>query len=351
MKTADSGPAPPCSVIVPTHNRVGSVLRLLDSLSRQEMPAGDFEVIVVDDGSTDSTWKALVDLETPYALRILRQRNQGPAVARNAAIREAKGETIVFLDDDVVAAPDLLSRHLDAQAETLGGCVAIGVMAMDEGRRVSPWVDWELRSLRRQYDRMLNHEYEPTPRQFYTANASAPRRALMDAGLFDPFFRRSEDIELAHRLMKHGLRFRFLSDAIIHHDPQRPFSAWKRMVRAFGYYDVIMWRKEGDDYLQRRVRYEYSVRKRPVQLLARLLAGRRRLVWTFITSAALAARFAAAVRPGRLDRIGFSAVYNVLYWQGVCEAMGSRRELLASVGITHQTVKEARPLPDGGHLE
>jgi glycosyltransferase involved in cell wall biosynthesis len=302
------------------------------------MQPSDFEVLVVDDGSTDGTWKALIEKETPYALRVFRQRNQGPAVARNAAIQEARGDTVVTIDDDVVAAPDLLLRHLDAQAEEPGGCVAIGVMARREGGKLAPWLDWELQSLRRQYDRMLNHEYEPTPRQFYTANASAPRRALLEAGLFDPFFRRSEDIELAHRMMKRGLTFRFLPDAIVYHEPQRSFTAWKRMVRAFGYYDVVMWRKEGEDYLLRRVRFEYSVRRRAVQLLARLLVGRTWLLSAFVASVASGARLVRAARPSALDRLGFSAVYSVLYWQGVCEALGRRQEFLTSVGAPRRTV-------------
>src|SRR5262245_25867711 len=93
--------APDLSIVVPTYNRRAGIERFLRALEEQTFPATRFEVVVVDDGSTDGTDAALAAMQTPYRLRVLHQENAGPAAARNAGLREAQGRLIVFLDDDV----------------------------------------------------------------------------------------------------------------------------------------------------------------------------------------------------------------------------------------------------------
>src|SRR5258707_10281865 len=96
------------SVVIPTYNRCASLRRLLDALARQTLSADRFEVIVVDDGSSDGTRELLRTLKTPYALVSIEQPNQGPGAARNRGVRAASGDLILFLDDDVVPMDDLL---------------------------------------------------------------------------------------------------------------------------------------------------------------------------------------------------------------------------------------------------
>lgn len=88
------------SVIIPTYNRVESLRRTLRSLGEQSYPTDAFEVIVVDDGSTDETRTVEQDVY-PFALRYLRQHNQGEHLARNAAARTSAAQVLVFLDDDI----------------------------------------------------------------------------------------------------------------------------------------------------------------------------------------------------------------------------------------------------------
>src|SRR4051794_3983148 len=103
----------PCvSVVVPTFNRRAGLERLLRALAIQTYPADLFEVVVVDDGSTDGTYAHLRRLVLPFTSRYYRQRNQGPAAARNLGVHHARGRLLVFLDDDVAPVRSLLAEYV-----------------------------------------------------------------------------------------------------------------------------------------------------------------------------------------------------------------------------------------------
>ena len=109
--------APEVSVVVPTFNRIDTLPEVLDALARQE-GAPSFEVIVVDDGSTDDTarWLAARPADD-LPLRTLRQENRGPAAARNAGVAVARGEWVAFLGDGIVPEKGhpLAPRHRDSR--------------------------------------------------------------------------------------------------------------------------------------------------------------------------------------------------------------------------------------------
>jgi glycosyltransferase involved in cell wall biosynthesis len=95
------------SVIIPTYNRKASLLRLLDSLTDQTLPVANFEVIVVDDGGSDGSAEAL-QLQYPFAVHFLRQKNQGVTAARNYGSEFSKGDYLIFMDDDIELSSDAL---------------------------------------------------------------------------------------------------------------------------------------------------------------------------------------------------------------------------------------------------
>lgn len=102
------------SVVIPTYNRKSALARTLNSIFSQKFEPNEFEVIVVVDGSTDGTAELLRELKPPCAFRVIEQPNRGQAAARNEGWRSAVGQTILFLDDDMLCNPLLLSQHLDA---------------------------------------------------------------------------------------------------------------------------------------------------------------------------------------------------------------------------------------------
>jgi glycosyltransferase involved in cell wall biosynthesis len=100
---------PRISVVIPTYNRLAYLREALDSIRVQTRPAD--EILVVDDGSTDATESVIGAMPPP--IRYIRQKNAGPAAARNRGIREATGDWVAFLDSDDLWTPDKLAAQMD----------------------------------------------------------------------------------------------------------------------------------------------------------------------------------------------------------------------------------------------
>ena len=110
---------PSVSAVIPTRNRGPFLERAIRSLAAQRYPSDRYEVIVIDDGSTDGTPEVLKRCLAEFpCMRVLTQRNRGPAVARNAGIRIATGEVILLMDDDCTChehwAFELTRAYVDA---------------------------------------------------------------------------------------------------------------------------------------------------------------------------------------------------------------------------------------------
>ncbi len=97
------------SVIIPTYNRKAWLRELLDSLAQQTYPADRFEVIVVDDGSSDGTGE-IAGQPFPFRLRYFRQTNQGDAAARNLGAQQSQADILLFLDDDILLEKNYLAH-------------------------------------------------------------------------------------------------------------------------------------------------------------------------------------------------------------------------------------------------
>ena len=103
------------SVIIPTYNRVEIVPKCIESLEAQSLDKSEFEVIIVDDGSTDRTGDVVsgIQASTKMVIHYIFQENKGPAGARNTGIKRAKGEVIWITGDDYVSDPQCLKEHLE----------------------------------------------------------------------------------------------------------------------------------------------------------------------------------------------------------------------------------------------
>ncbi len=121
--------APRLSVVVPVYNVSAFLAAFLGSLAAQTLPAGEFEIVAVDDGSTDASPALLAQYAARMPnLRVLRQENGGLSAARNSGLREVRGEWIAFADSDDIVAPGTYERWLgQAEVGTLDMVVGNGV--------------------------------------------------------------------------------------------------------------------------------------------------------------------------------------------------------------------------------
>lgn len=319
------------SVIVPTYNRRASLLRTLAALAQQSYSACLFEVIVVSDGSTDGSLEAARAARYPYALTLIEQPNRGPSAARNAGARAARGEALVFVDDDIEPVEEFLCRHAEAQASR-PDIVLIGPQSGVIERSTPSWIVWEHRMLERQYRNFTAGLWAVGPTNLYSGNVSVRREHLLAAGGFDERFTRQEDVELGFRLARRGLRFLFDARANGAHRSSRTFASWYRTPFEYGRRDVEMAR-DGEPGALGYARRHYAERSPLTRLLARVCIG-----VPVLEPVALAAASAAAKRGGGnpVSQRACSLAFNLRYLQGMCVELGGRRRLW-------ETLVEAQP--------
>jgi GT2 family glycosyltransferase len=203
------------SVIVPTYQRRAALARCLDALAAQTIGRDRFEVIVVDDGSAEPPRDVVARAVASLDVRLIEQENAGPAAARNAGARAARGAYLVFTDDD--CRPDAgWLRALDAMAERHPGC-AIG------GRVVNALGDGVYSSASQLLIEFLYDYFnvdESGGRFFITSNLALPAAEFHRIGGFDVSFplAAAEDRDLCDRWREAGLAMVYCDDAIVHHE-------------------------------------------------------------------------------------------------------------------------------------
>ncbi len=197
--------APLLSIVIATYNRAATLRHCLEALRYQTAAPdnGNFEVVVIDDGSTDATQSVVQEYKTYLPLFYERIRRAGPAVARNEGIRHSRGDILLFIDSDIVASPQLVSEHLGTHKRR-ADVVVTGP---------SIWVS----SLERLPRRARLWDLSTAP--FAAGNASVRKEHALKAGLFDESFTELgwEDIEFGIRLKKLGLRVFFNPRAVAYH--------------------------------------------------------------------------------------------------------------------------------------
>ena len=236
---------PAFSVVIPTFERPGTLLRVLEALGRQAGPP-EFEVVVVDDGSRDATPERLRALSPPYPFRFFRQDNSGPAAARNRGVEEARGRLVLFLGDDTVPEPGLLAVHAATHGEPRPHPVAVlGYTTWPRDRRVSPFLH-HINEYGLQFGYGLIDDPDCVPFNFfYTSNISLPRALLKAAGLFDTTFPHAawEDIEIAYRMMRMGMKILYRPAAVARHYHNITFASFRRRQEKAGEAAAIFYAK------------------------------------------------------------------------------------------------------------
>jgi GT2 family glycosyltransferase len=199
------------TVITPTYNRQPILEKCLIALEDQQLHSAEsYEILVVDDGSTDGTveWLAASSSQFPH-VRVVRQNHAGITAARNLGVNSAQGDIIVFVDSDVVVTKSFLEIH----AAALKSSIDSGDdRVFTYGRLIATC----------NFENPTTEQFKITDfsaAYFETNNVAIPRHWLLTAGLFDPDFTQYgwEDLEMGVRLKKMGLKIIKCPTAIGYH--------------------------------------------------------------------------------------------------------------------------------------
>jgi len=241
------------SVIIPTYNRKDILKKCLNALFSQTYPQSEYEIIVVDDGSTDGTEELVRTIinDSPCTLRYFKQRNKGPAAARNVGIKNSNGEIILFIGDDIISTPTLVEEHIKWHKEYPDSNVAVlGYITWSPEVKITPFMKWLENGGPQFHFWQISHKVDvDTKDYFYTSNISMKRKFLLENnGFFDEDFPYAafEDIELGYRLKKKGMILKYNKEAIGYHYHYISLDdCCKRMIRV-GESSLIMAKKLGE---------------------------------------------------------------------------------------------------------
>ncbi len=194
-----------------------------------------FEIVVVDDGSTDETAEVIRQFAN---VRLIRQANAGPAAARNRGAREATGSIILFTDDDCVPQPDWMEQMLAPfhDPEVVG---AKGVYRTRQTGLIARFVQVEYEDRYRLVARQADIDF------IDTYSAAFRRQRFLEMGGYDTLFpvACAEDVELSYRMSARRWKMRFAPNAIVYHTHPNNLSSYLRKKYKFAFWRMLAVRK------------------------------------------------------------------------------------------------------------
>jgi GT2 family glycosyltransferase len=334
------------SVVLATYNRLDLLFRVLDSLSRQTLAPDRFEVVVVDDGSTVPVREHVLSRTVPFALKVIDQKNAGPAAARHRGVLEARGRILVFVDDDMDLPPRFLETHLGYHTSNRPTAVfgryasdpKIGEKSIFERYHGVKWdkLSHAVAAGRVTVDGTL----------LATGNTSMRREDYLRTGGFDLALPRAEDMALGLDLEEIGVHLVF-SDAAysVHLSDHTLPEKWRWRAFIHGKLEPGIARKHPTMAHADPWRFAFSL-----PMLGRVLC-----IPAVVAPAAGERLAAATYKLAELaDRLGFEGaaikgaglVFGMEYFRGMREEAESLSSLLAGcANFLRKAAHSTRPMP------
>ncbi len=224
---------PTYSVIIPAYNAEATLENTLKALAHQSIPRESYEIIVVDDGSTDRTG----EIAARHADQVLRQKNAGPAAARNAGVLAARGEIVLFTDADCEPIPE----WIEYMTAPFSDPDVVGTKGAYWTRQKAPMARFVQQEYEDRYDRMARFKQI----DFIDTYSAAYRRDVFLAnGGFDTIFPVAsvEDQEFSFRLAQKGYKMLFVPKARVFHRHNERLWDYIRRKFYIGYYKALLTR-------------------------------------------------------------------------------------------------------------
>lgn len=244
------------SIIIPTYNRADILKECLEHLAAQQNVDGQFEVIVVNDGSTDSTAETVKTFieNSSLSVRYFEKKNEGQGIARNFGVKEAKGKVVILIGDDILVEPDFVEKHTrfhEQHPEISAGL--LGFIEWDSRMPKSPLYTF-MTNGSLIFGKYGGHQFayeklegktEASYDFFYTSNISLKRELLLKFPFDESFLKYGwEDIELGYRLTREA-QFKLFYDKsiVVYHFHPIDEEGLKRRMFAIGKAAVLFDRK------------------------------------------------------------------------------------------------------------
>lgn len=223
------------TIIIPMFNAEKNIITLLDSLNQQTRQ--DFEVIIVDDGSTDRSREFVEENKTRfhYPISLITQLNAGPAKARNVGVESTKGDIIIFLDSDCITPPNWIEGMVRPLTGDVAGCNC-GYQTKNSENLIARYIGYEIA---RRHERLNKNDIDTVG----SYSASFIKEIFLKAGGFNTDYRTAsgEDFDLSFNIHKMGYRLIFTDSTFVFHF--HPDSLCKFLKQQFfrGYWRVPLY--------------------------------------------------------------------------------------------------------------
>lgn len=261
------------TVVIPTHNRDTLLKQTLQGFCGLIDTPHSWELVIVDDGSTDATQMTVAEYANRLPMRYLYQPKSGVACARNLGLNNARSPLVLFLDDDVIPGPLLLAEHLRFHQEHRGTEAALlGYVTWFPDLPITPFMRWygEFGALFG-YSLLKDGE-RANLRYLYSCNISFKTDFLRKQGQFNERLSVLEDNELGFRLGQKGLEMYFKRGALGFHNQTFTFEqSCKRLERYSAGLDAFLATPAGTALMSRRNRFLFRTANRLVKLIGPIL--------------------------------------------------------------------------------
>jgi len=316
-----AAPGVELSVVIATHNRRQMLRRCLDALAAQTADPATFEVLVADDGSDDGSAEMVETLRMPFALRVLRLEQGGKSAALNAAIAADPAPLCLFIDDDVVASPELVAAHLSAHREdprTLG----IGPLTQPPAKSRDWFPHAHAAAWNERYAELAGKRLDWT--ECYGGNFSAPLAALREVGGFAVDLPAIEDIELGYRLAAAGCVPRYLPTAAATHEDEKARARLIADVERYGAFCAEFAERRPD---ARPKLLGWFLEPTPRDVIL------RRALLTLRVSPSLLASLGSLIPGAGRKQVWFGFINRYVFWRGARSGMSRKRWRQTTRGV------------------